>query len=57
MSVGNMMMANECGRVQRKAVASTRDHVRAKPDVCGSSVWGLHLYLPSEAQNFDVAPY
>ena len=35
------MVANECGRVQRKAVATTSDHIRATPDVCGFSVWDL----------------
>ena len=45
MSIGNMMVANECGRVQRNAVASTRDRIRAKTDVCGSSVWGLFYII------------
>jgi len=39
------MVSNECGRVQRIVVTTTSDHIRAKPDVCGSSVWDLFYII------------
>ena len=45
------MVANECGRVQRKAVETTRDHNRATPDVCGSSVWDLFYIVLLEPRS------
>ena len=42
------MVVNECGRVQRKAVVTTRDLIGATPDVSGSSVWDLFYIISLE---------